>query len=69
MTTRIPRPVSDDSSSEAPSPFCGDQDEEPNYLVAEYEKLCPSGLDEGAIKEDDVVRAAPLSVLPWRRRR
>ena len=58
MTTRTPRPVSDDSSPEALSPFCGNQDEEPNHLVAEYEQLCPGGLDEGAIEEDDVVRAA-----------
>ena len=58
MTTRTPRPVSDDSSPEALSPFCGNQDEEPNHLVAEYEQLCPGRLDEGAIKEDDVVRAA-----------
>ena len=62
MTTRTPRPVSDDSSPEAPSPFCGDQDEEPNHLVAEYKQLCLGGLDEGAIKEDDVVRAAKQSV-------
>ena len=26
--------------------------------MAEYEQLCPGGLDEGATKEDDVVRAA-----------
>ena len=59
MTTRTPRPVSDDSSPEgAPSPFCGDQDEEPNLLLAEYELLCPGGLDEGAVKEDDEVHAA-----------
>ena len=58
MTTRTPRPVSDDSSPEALSPFCGNQDEEPNHLVAEYEQLCPGGLDEGAIEEDNVVRAA-----------
>ena len=37
---------------------CGDQDEEPNHLVAEYDQLCPGGLDEGVIEEDDVVRAA-----------
>ena len=58
MTTRTPRPVSDNSSPEAPSPFFGDQDEEPNHIVMEYEQLCPGGLDEGAIKEDNVVRAA-----------
>ena len=58
MTTRTPRPVSDASPPEAPSPFCGNQDEEPNHLVAEYEQLCPGGLDKGAIEEDDVVRAA-----------
>ena len=55
MTTRTPRPVSGDSSPEAPSPFCGDQDEEPNHLVAEYEQLCPDGLDEDTIEEDNVV--------------
>ena len=58
MTTRALRPVSDDSSPETPSPFCGDQDKEPNHLVAKYEQLCPGGLDEGAIKEDNVVRVA-----------
>ena len=58
MTTRTPRPVSDDSSPEAPSPFCGNQDEEPNHLVTEYEQLCPGGLDEGAIEEGCVIRAA-----------
>ena len=58
MTTPTPRPVSDDSSPEAPSPFCGDQDEEPNPLLGEYEQLCPGGLDEGAVEEDDEVRAA-----------
>ena len=58
MTTRTPRPVSDDSSLEALSPFYGDQDEEPNHIVAMYEQLCPGGLDDGAIEEDDVVRAA-----------
>ena len=52
MTARTPLPVSDDSSPEAPSPFCGDQDEEPNPLLAVYEQLCPGGLDEGAIEED-----------------
>ena len=58
MTMRTPRPVSDNSSPEALSPFCGNQDEEPNHLVAEYEQLCPDGLDEGALEEDDVVCAA-----------
>ena len=58
MTTRTLRPVSDDSSPEAPSSFCGNQDEELNHLVAEYEQLCPGGLDEGAIEEDDAVHAA-----------
>ena len=53
MTTRTSRPVSKNPSPEAPSPFCGDQDEEPNHLVAEYEQLWPGGLDEGAIEEDD----------------
>ena len=52
MTARTPRPVSDDSSPEAPSPFCGDQDEEPNPFLAEYEQLCPGGLDQGAVEED-----------------
>ena len=37
--------------------YC-DQDEELNHLVAEYEQLCPGGLDEGAIEEDDAVHAA-----------
>ena len=57
MTTRTPRPVSDDSSPEALSPCCGNQEEEPIHLVAEYEQLCPDELDKGAIKEDDLVRA------------
>ena len=57
MTTRTPCPVSDNSSPEGPSPFCGNQDEEPNNLLVEYEQLCPGGLDEGAVKEDDEVRA------------
>ena len=52
MTTRTLCPVSNDSSSEALLPFCGDQDEEPNPLLAEYEQLCPGGLDEGAVEED-----------------
>ena len=58
MTVRTPRPVPDDSSPEAPASFCGDQDEEPNPLLAEYEQLCPGGLDEGVVEEDDQVRAA-----------
>ena len=53
MTTRTPRPISNDSSPEAPSLFCGDQDEEPSHLVTEYKHLCPGGLDKGAIEEDD----------------
>ena len=43
---------------EAPAPFCGDQDKEPNPLLAEYEKLCPDGLNKGAIKEDEQAHAA-----------
>ena len=38
-------------------PLCGDQDKEPNHLMAEYEQLCPGGLDEGAVKEDNEVCA------------
>ena len=62
MTTRTPRPVSDNSLPEAPSPFCGGQDEEPNPLLAEYEQLCPDGLDEGAI-EAVAKRAPPIKYL------
>ena len=58
MTTRTSRPVSDDSSLEAPLPFCGDQDKEQDHLVTEYKQLCPGGLNEGAIEEEDVVCAA-----------
>ena len=58
MTERTPRPVSDDSSPEAPSQFCGDRDKEQNQFLAEYDQLCPSGLDEGAVEEDDEIRAA-----------
>ena len=52
MTTRTPRPVSDDSSPEALSPFCGNQDEKLNPVLAEYTQLCHNGLDEGVVKED-----------------
>ena len=63
MTTGTPHPVSDDSSPEdAPSPFCGDLDEEPNLLLAEYELLCPGGLNEGAVEEDEQARAAKQPV-------
>ena len=62
MTTCTPRPVSGDSSPEALSSFCGNQDEETIHLVAEYGQLCPGGLDEGAIEEDNVVRAVEQPV-------
>ena len=58
MTARTPLPVSDDSSPEAPSPFCGDHDEEPNPLLAQYERLCPGGLNESAVEEDEQAHAA-----------
>ena len=58
MTTRTPRPVSNDLSSDAPLLFCGDQHEELNHLLAEYEQLCPGRIGEGAINEDDEVCAA-----------
>ena len=56
-TARTPRPVSDDSSPDALAPFCGNQNEEPNPLLAEYEQLCPSGLNKGAVEEDKQVCA------------
>ena len=62
--TRTPRPVSDDSSPETPSPFWGDEDEEPNHLLAEYAQLCPGGLDEDAVEEDNEVRAAEHPPAP-----
>ena len=55
---RIPRSVSDGSLPEAPSPFFGDQDEEPSPLLAQYEQLCHGRLDKGTIEEDDQVRVA-----------
>ena len=48
---RTPHPVSDNSSPEAPLPFCGDQDKEPNPLLAQYEQLCPDELHKGAVDE------------------
>ena len=57
MTTRTPHPVSDDSSLEAPSPFCRDQDEEPNPLLAQYERIYTNRLDEGAIEDEKQFRA------------
>ena len=52
MMMGTPHPVSDKSSPEALSPFCGNQDDEPNPLLAKYKQLCPGGLNEGAVKED-----------------
>ena len=53
MTTLTPLPVSDSSLPEVPLLFCGDQDEEPNQFLAEYEQLCPGGLDEDAAGDDN----------------
>ena len=53
MTARTLCPVSNDSLLEALSLFWGNQDEKPNPLLAEYEQLGTSGLNEGAVEEND----------------
>ena len=40
------RPVSKDSLSESPSPFCVYQDKEPNPFLAEYRQPCSRELYE-----------------------
>ena len=52
-----PLPVSNDSLPEAPLLFCDNQDKSESYpFLAEYEQLCPGGLDEVAVKENEQAR-------------